>query len=44
MFNTIESTSIRGAKLSKEFWRGLVSALAGAIVIGLLVLIITLTG
>ncbi len=44
MFDTIDSTSSRTAKLSNEFWRGLVSALAGVIVIGLLVLVITLSG
>lgn len=44
MFEAIETTPLRAAKLSDEFWRGLISALAGAIVIGLLVLVITLTG
>ena len=43
MYQALESTSNHRWSFSDEFWRGLVSALAGVIVIGLLVLVITLS-
>ncbi len=41
MFGTYKALSTSRGSMSNEFWRGVVSAVLGAVVIGLLVLLIT---